>query len=107
MPTPMRFYGEAAKKWGGIDPADTKAVESFFAETFSSLPAPIREEILRFLLSNETSPAVAPTPEEIAAKEAAQREHLAEKRKASALRGAATRKARIAARAAMVEPRRR
>lgn len=56
MPTPMRFYTEAARRFGKVDPTDSRAIENFFVETFKTLPKKKKEEIIRFLLSGEGSP---------------------------------------------------
>ncbi len=53
MPTAMKWYKEAAKKYGGVDPTDEKAVEDFFVETFPTLESAKKEEVLRYLLSHE------------------------------------------------------
>lgn len=101
MPTPMWVYDKAAERWGSVDPTDRAAVERFFTDTLATLSPATREEIIRYLVAHDSAPATPPSPEEIAAKEAARLEHLKEQRKAAALKGAATRKARIAARAAL------
>ena len=53
MPTAMKWYREAAKRYGGVDPADEKAVEEFFVEKFPVLEQKEKEKILSFLLSHE------------------------------------------------------
>ena len=54
MPTNWSTYCEVAKKHGGVDPTDTKAVDRFYTETLQSLPEAKQMEILEELLGGST-----------------------------------------------------
>ena len=53
MPTPMSAYNEAARRFGGIDPADKRAVRKFFVVDFHQLSARKKRAVMKFLLSRE------------------------------------------------------
>lgn len=52
----MRFWAEAAVRWGGVDPSNRQALDHWWVEVFKTLPDETRQEILKFLLSKETAP---------------------------------------------------
>lgn len=53
MPTPMRWYAEAARLYGGVDPTDKEAVDQFFLEAFKRMDGLTQGEVLAYLLLKE------------------------------------------------------
>ena len=49
----MSAYYEAARRFGGINPADKCAVRKFFREDFHRLSSSKKSAIMKFLLSRE------------------------------------------------------
>lgn len=53
MPTPTSAFVDVAARYGGVDPADTEAVQHWFNEVLPTLPPDTLEEILEDLLEHE------------------------------------------------------
>jgi hypothetical protein len=53
MPTPTTAFTDAAAKYGGVDPDDIEAVQSWFAEELPTLSVDIIENVLRDLLAQD------------------------------------------------------
>jgi hypothetical protein len=53
MPTPTTAFADAAAKYGGVDPDDIEAVQSWFAEELPTLSVDIIEKVLRDLLAQD------------------------------------------------------
>lgn len=55
MPTAMKWYNFAAKKFGGVNPYDEVAVDKFFAD-LRDFPKEEAQEIFDFLLEHDGLP---------------------------------------------------
>lgn len=53
MPTPMKWYAEAARIWGNVDPDDAEAVTDWFVEGFKHLDKPTQTAVMRYLLTHD------------------------------------------------------
>ena len=53
MPTPTTAFADAAAKYGGVDPDDIEAVQSWFAEELPTLSIQIIEQVIRDLLAQD------------------------------------------------------
>jgi hypothetical protein len=53
MPTPAHVFQELAAQYGGIDATDADAVQRWYEEQLSQLPAETLEEVLEALLDQD------------------------------------------------------